>query len=110
MVGYKNQRSKPIATAFWIVLALSLSWFASSVWARGASNQIREYVHTSWRTEDGLPQNSVLSILQTRDGYLWLGTQEGLVRFNGNQFTVFSKGNTRAFKHNDIRALLQDRQ
>src|SRR5215467_8269479 len=90
-----------------MLAVLSLPWFA---WARGASQRINEYVHNSWRTEDGLPQNSVLAILQTRDGYLWMGTQEGLVRFNGVQFTVFDKSNTRAIKHNDVRALLQDRQ
>ena len=90
-----------------MLAVLSLPWFA---WARGASQRISEYVHNSWRTEDGLPQNSVLAILQTKDGYLWLGTQEGLVRFNGVQFTVFDKANQKAIKHNDIRALLQDRQ
>ena len=99
-----------VIPALWFALVLACVWLSPRGWARGQSNRINEYVHNSWRTEDGLPQNSVLAILQTRDGYLWLGTQEGLVRFNGNQFTVFSKGNTRAFKHNDIRALLQDRQ
>src|SRR5215469_15644920 len=88
-----------------MLAVLSLPWFA---WARGASQRISEYVHNSWRTEDGLPQNSVMAILQTRDGYLWLGTQEGLVRFNGMSFTVLNKSNTPAFKLNDIRALVQD--
>jgi len=51
---------------------------------------ITQYVHEVWTTESGLPQNSVTSILQTRDGYLWFGTQEGLVRFDGIRFTVFN--------------------
>jgi signal transduction histidine kinase/ligand-binding sensor domain-containing protein/CheY-like chemotaxis protein len=68
---------------------------------------INQYVHNVWRTEDGLPQNSVQAILQTKDGYLWLGTQEGLVRFNGIQFVPFNKSNVDAIKHNDIRALLE---
>ena len=95
---------------FWLMLALSLSFFASLTWARGETNQISEYVHNSWRSADGLPQNSVMAILQTRDGYLWLGTQEGVVRFNGVSFTVLNKSNTPAFKLNDIRALMQDRE
>src|SRR5947208_5626417 len=41
-------------------------------------------------TDDGLPQNAVNAILQTRDGYLWLATFDGLVRFDGLEFTVFS--------------------
>jgi signal transduction histidine kinase/ligand-binding sensor domain-containing protein/CheY-like chemotaxis protein len=68
---------------------------------------INQYVHNVWRTEDGLPQNSVQAILQTSDGYLWLGTQEGLVRFNGTQFIPFNKTNVDAMKHNDVRALLE---
>ncbi len=43
------------------------------------------------------------------DGYLWIGTQEGLVRFNGMEFKVFNKGNTDAIRHNDIRALYQSK-
>jgi signal transduction histidine kinase/ligand-binding sensor domain-containing protein/CheY-like chemotaxis protein len=68
---------------------------------------IHQYVHNVWRTEEGLPQNSVQAILQTKDGYLWLGTEEGLVRFNGTQFVSFSKTNVDAIKHNDVRALLE---
>ncbi len=40
----------------------------------------------SWTTDDGLPQNSIQAIGQTSDGYLWIGTQEGLVRFDGVRF------------------------
>lgn len=93
-----------------ILLAVSLSFVASLGWGRGPTDQISEYVHNSWRTEDKLPQNSVTAILQTRDGYLWLGTQEGLVRFNGKDFYVQNKTNNAAFKLNDIRALVQDGQ
>src|SRR5258708_40348675 len=61
-----------------------------------------------WRSEDGLPENSVEALLQTGDGYLWMGTQDGLVRFNGIQFAVYTKANVDAFKHNDTRTLFQD--
>jgi ligand-binding sensor domain-containing protein len=53
------------------------------------------YQFDHWTIDDGLPQNSVNAILQTRDGYLWLATYDGLVRFDGSHFTVFNKGNTR---------------
>ena len=56
-----------------------------------------------------MPQNSIQALLQTKDGYLWIGTQEGLVRFNGVEFKVFHKGNTDAIRHNDVRELYQDR-
>jgi len=70
--------------------------------------KISQYIHESWQTGQGLPQNSVLSIAQTRDGYLWLGTEEGLVRFDGVRFSVFDK-NTAGLKSNMVLALLVDR-
>ena len=45
----------------------------------------------SWTTENGLPQNSVNDIVQTRDGYLWLATFGGLVRFDGIRFVIFDR-------------------
>ena len=53
-----------------------------------------QYVIDYWTTDKGLPQNSVLSIQQTPDGYLWFTTFDGLVRFDGVRFTVFNKGNS----------------
>lgn len=53
-----------------------------------------QYRFDSWTTENGLPQNSVYSIIQTQDGYLWLTTLDGLARFDGVKFTVFNKANS----------------
>src|ERR1051326_639901 len=44
-----------------------------------------------WTTEDGLPKNTITSLLQTRDGYLWVGTRDGLARFDGMRFKVFTE-------------------
>lgn len=52
------------------------------------------YLLRTWGTEDGLPENSATAIVQTQDGYLWFGTFNGLVRFNGDRFTVFNPANT----------------
>src|SRR6476659_2346726 len=71
---------------------------------------LNEFGHQSWLTENGLPQNTVQAIVQTQDGYLWIGTQEGLARFDGLNFSVFDKENTPAFKSNDIRFLHEDSQ
>jgi signal transduction histidine kinase/ligand-binding sensor domain-containing protein/CheY-like chemotaxis protein len=78
----------------------------------GAGDEVRplaQYGREVWQTEQGLPQNSIQAILQTRDGYLWLGTQEGLARFDGVRFVVFDKTNTAAIRHNSIQALLETR-
>jgi signal transduction histidine kinase/ligand-binding sensor domain-containing protein len=66
------------------------------------------YLHRTWTTENGLPQNSVTSIVQTQDGYLWLGTFGGLVRFDGVEFTVFNTVNTAGIKSDRVRALYED--
>lgn len=71
--------------------------------------KLTQFSHEIWTTDDGLPQNSVNKIVQTPDGYLWLGTQEGLVRFDGVQFTVFDKHNTPQIKNNYISSLHVDR-
>src|SRR4051812_49431974 len=48
------------------------------------------YLLRGWQTETGLPSDKVRGICQTRDGYLWLATHQGLARFDGNRFTVFN--------------------
>jgi CheY-like chemotaxis protein len=63
---------------------------------------LAQYRFDSWTTDDGLPQNTVSAILQTRDGYLWLATAGGLVRFDGLRFTVFDKSNTKGLLVGDM--------
>jgi ligand-binding sensor domain-containing protein/signal transduction histidine kinase len=58
-----------------------------------------------WRIEDGLPQNRIRAICQTLDGYLWIGTDEGLARFDGVRFTIFDQSNAPALHDDGILAL-----
>lgn len=74
-----------------------------------ALNENNEYLETVWTTEQGLPQNSVNAIIQSRDGYLWLGTFGGLARFDGVKFTTYNTGNTPGLKSNRILSLFEDR-
>lgn len=67
-----------------------------------------KYLQTIWTTEDGLPQNSINYILQSRDGYLWLATFGGLVRFDGVKFTTFNSGNTPGLMSNRIMTIFED--
>ena len=61
-----------------------------------------------WTTDNGLPQNSVTGLTQTPDGYLWLTTQEGLVRFDGVRFTVFNRSNTPEITNNRVSGAFAD--
>ena len=62
----------------------------------------------SWTNDNGLPQNTVRSVTQTHDGYLWLTTFDGLVRFNGVHFKVFNTNNTKGLISNRFTALYED--
>jgi signal transduction histidine kinase/ligand-binding sensor domain-containing protein len=58
-------------------------------------------------TEDGLPQNTVTAIVQTRDGYLWIGTYSGLARFDGLRFTVFDDNNSPGLTSSRVTSLFE---
>ena len=73
------------------------------------SKPVTEFHLDIWGAEEGLPQNTVPAILESRDGYLWFGTELGLVRFDGLHFTVFDQSNTPQLKSNVVDALLEDR-
>jgi ligand-binding sensor domain-containing protein/signal transduction histidine kinase len=75
-----------------------------------AHKALGRYQQLVWQDQHGLPQNGVLAILQTRDGYLWLGTIEGAARFDGVRFVVFDNNNTPEFKSNQILSLAEDRR
>src|SRR5260221_14612109 len=64
-----------------------------------------EYSRRVWRSDEGLPQNKIQVITQTGDGYLWIGTSGGLVRFDGVRFVVFDRSNTPALGDDSILSL-----
>src|SRR5688572_9333531 len=75
-----------------VVLAVLLA--AAPASALDPATRLTQYGRDAWQVEDGLPQNTIKAIHQTRDGYLWLATEEGLARFDGVRFTVFDSTNT----------------
>jgi ligand-binding sensor domain-containing protein/signal transduction histidine kinase/CheY-like chemotaxis protein len=89
---------------------LLLPSFAPFVFSLDPNKEITQYIADVWRIEQGLPQNSVGSIIQTRDGYLWLATQEGLVRFDGVRFRVYDKRNVAQLSNHWIWTICEDRE
>lgn len=69
--------------------------------------RLTQYVLDVWQEEQGLPQDTVQALLRGSDGYLWLGLQEGLARFDGVRFVLFDRRNTPELKHNSILALAE---
>lgn len=80
-----------------LILIIGLSTFASG-----------RVQFKTWNTENGLPQNTVNNIVQTPDGYIWVGTFDGLARFDGARFKIFKKSNTPALPMNRISSLFVD--
>src|SRR5437773_9041912 len=92
-------------------ILLSLLALAGSLAiALDPTRELAQFNRQVWLTENGLPQNTVHSITQAKDGYVWIATEEGLARFDGIKFTGFDKQNTPELKSNDIRALLADQR
>ncbi|HSG51686.1 MAG TPA: two-component regulator propeller domain-containing protein, partial [Rheinheimera sp.] len=69
-----------------------------------------QYLYRVWSVEAGLPQISVTAIVQDTEGFLWVGTQNGLARFDGVTFRVFNTANTPEISSNLITELFLDDQ
>jgi signal transduction histidine kinase/ligand-binding sensor domain-containing protein/DNA-binding response OmpR family regulator len=91
------------------LLAVLLIAVGAPALALEPSLQPSQYVLDNWQIPEGLPQTSVQAIARTPDGYLWVGTQEGLARFDGVRFTVFDTNNEGAIPNKYITALFVDR-
>jgi diguanylate cyclase (GGDEF)-like protein len=92
-----------------VLLLLALFTVPPTVLALDPERQLTQYARQTWRAPEALPHDDVTSILQTHDGYLWVGTVEGLARFDGVRSVVFDKSNTKAFTNNWVKALLEDK-
>ena len=66
-----------------------------------------QYRIENWSTEQGLPYKTVRSVLQTRNGYIWAATSDGLARFDGVRFTVFNTANSPGLKTNRLAQLAE---
>ncbi|MFT5915476.1 MAG: signal transduction histidine kinase/ligand-binding sensor domain-containing protein [Flammeovirgaceae bacterium] len=69
------------------------------------NKSISQYTLKAWAGEDGLPSTSVTDILQVEDKYIWIGTYNGLVRFDGINFVTFNTANTPTIQSNGITSL-----
>ncbi|HEY4765726.1 MAG TPA: two-component regulator propeller domain-containing protein [Candidatus Sulfotelmatobacter sp.] len=82
--------------------------FAVSASALDPTRAVSQYLHDSWGTERGWPGGSITAIAQTSDGYLWIGTDKGLVRFDGFNFHQFELAHPDPIWIGPIRTLVVD--
>jgi ligand-binding sensor domain-containing protein/signal transduction histidine kinase len=92
----------------WLVAGLIVVCFASSARALDPNRAMSDYVRDRWGSEQGFPGGPVYAITQTADGYLWVGTERGLVRFDGLSFRLFDHTNAAALPAGPIIDLMAD--
>lgn len=88
-----------IAVFFWLI------FYPSALDALNPKKKLGNYIHHIWTTREGLPQDTIHSIVQDSHGYVWIGTDRGLVRFDGLEFKQFNKSNTHALNNDSITTL-----
>lgn len=106
------QRYMRIFRAIILTVFVLTSGTLPEVWAQPTvkldpSKTLTQYRIDQWTTEHGLPMKRISSVLQSSNGYIWLGTQEGLARFDGFDFTIFDKHQT-GLESKTITALFED--
>lgn len=89
-------------------LLLAVASLVAALPVLAMDRALQDLLRDHWTTRDGLPHNSVNAIAQTPEGYLWLATWEGLVRYNGQSFTQFDRRQIPALQDGAIRALHVD--
>jgi signal transduction histidine kinase/ligand-binding sensor domain-containing protein len=94
----------------WAIAGLALLCFAVPASALDPKRMVSQYMRDSWGPERAFPGGSISAIAQTTDGYLWIGTDRGLIRFDGLTFRQFEHGDHGRFTIGPVRTLLTDAQ
>src|SRR4051812_36413156 len=92
-----------------VLIASTLLTAGAIAQSMGGHDVFGNYQQVTWQERDGLPQNTVTTIATTRDGYLWMGTYEGAVRFDGARFTLFNPSTTTGIGNSFVTSLLERR-
>ena len=100
---------KPQSGAVSAFVALGMLLWAGAAVALTPSLDITQYAHNAWTIQDNFLKGAVRSIVQTSDGYLWLGTEFGLVRFDGVRFVAWAPTHDQRLPSSNIRSLLAAR-
>lgn len=90
-----------------LVIALPWFWMSVTVFALDPVRPLSTHAHRIWRSEDGLLQDTASALMESKDGFLWIGTDAGLVRFDGATFEHYSRVNLPGFTHNEISCLAE---
>ena len=94
---------------FLVALFVSTLLFEAPTLALNPAKRLTQFQRNRWQGQHGLPENSVACLTESRDGFLWVGTGDGLARFDGAEFFVFDDRSAVANRNLTIRALCASR-
>ncbi len=98
----------PRAALRWLVAVSAAAWLVPAACALDPHRLVQQYIRDYWNDEQGYPGGSVNAFAQTPDGYLWIGGENGLVRFDGLSFRLFDHANTTGFPASSVLGLATD--
>jgi signal transduction histidine kinase/ligand-binding sensor domain-containing protein len=101
-------RPRSLKVAPLIALLILLAW-GSGAYGLDPALDVSQYAHTSWKIRDGFCKGAIRAIAQTSDGYLWLGTEFGLLRFDGVKNTLWQSPTGQRLPSDAIYSLLAAR-
>src|SRR6185503_20086776 len=100
---------RPHAISLVLLFACVLLAWSPDTFALDPKLDVSQYAHTSWKTRDGFPKGDLAAIAQTPDGYLWIGTESGLFRFDGVKSVLWRPPANQELPSNWIFSLLVTR-
>jgi len=106
---WKSLQGRPHVLNLGIASACILLVSFNSAYALNPSHDVNQYSHTSWKIRDGFTRGTITSIAQTPDGYLWLGTEFGLLRFDGIRNVPWQPPSNQQLSSTTIMSLLAAR-
>src|SRR5258707_12568816 len=92
----------------WVLPGLAAAYFGGAAQALDPKREMSQYIRDQWGVEQGFPAGAVYAIAETNDGYLWVGAEEGLVRFDGFTFGLFNDANLAALPAGPVQGLTTD--
>jgi ligand-binding sensor domain-containing protein len=92
----------------WLLAGLAAAYFAGTAQALDPNREMSQYIRDQWGVEQGFPGGAVYAIAETNDGYLWIGAEEGLFRFDGLTFRLFNHADLAALPAGPVQGLTTD--
>ena len=102
------RRMQIIAASLLLLMATGFVSAQSAAKGRVDQSFLSDFVHKNWTTADGLPGMTITAIMQDKKGYIWIGTYDGLVRFDGVEFTSFNRTVDEKYAFSSVRSIFQD--